>query len=287
MNLKTTLHIYWYDISKPADATAYAELCAKLKGLGLRVFETWSMKPGQGHYKTFADLDGREIELETAHLFDNQWNTAPIDGFSDKGHRVFDWAQEYVDNKKIKAGHWLDQTPEMVAIRRETRKCGYCGTHYPKSPENDALVFCTHCLDSEYLSAKDLPLLRLMPVACDGPRHDRPTLSEAELAPLRLAWSQAQIHGNTVRGKARIAKQRVDIQHKAELAIDNAKTERDGLLWLLDHGINIDNVIYYNHTGKFCFGWRKPIDKELYSELVNVLCEFCFDYEIKTTGVAQ
>mgnify|MGYP000721086373 CR=1 FL=1 len=60
-----------------------------------------------------------------------------------------------------------------------------------------------------------------------------------------------------------------------------AKAEHDGMIWLMDHGISIDNVIYYNHTGKFSFGWRTPLAKDVVSRILDVISEFPFAYEIK------
>lgn len=271
--LKTRIHTYRFDTSKPAEKAAWEALKARLS-LGPHCMESWSPN-GKNHYDFVRDIDGHEIDLETKHLFDNQWNTAPIEGISESGLRVFDWALDVLNNKHIKQGHYLDQTPEMTAIRETTLTCGYCGKHHALGK-----VFCDACLDSEYLKQEDLHLLRLLPVTTSFGGKRAPLTAE-ELAELLPRYKDAQLHGNTERGRKRIAKKRADILHKAELAIDNAKTERDGLLWLMDHGINIDNVIYYSHTSKFCFGWRKPVGEAVKSELLDVLCEFPFDYEIK------
>ena len=95
MTMKTTIHTYCFDISKPAEKAAYESLAASLRARGLKVFETWG--GDSGHYHPFSASDGAEIELETSHLFGNQWNTAPCMG-SEKGWRVFDWAQDYPIN---------------------------------------------------------------------------------------------------------------------------------------------------------------------------------------------
>lgn len=277
--MRTVIHTYQFDTRKADERAAYVELAAKLSA-GPHCMKSH----GQGsHY--MPELSFREIELETEHLFDNQWNTAPIEGVSDKGLRVFDWAEDAifdrgVENTWLKQGHWLEQTAEMREIRRNTHKCGYCGKQEPAAK---GYVFCPHCIDSEYLTEKDLPLTRMLPV--DSPfGTERAPLSEAERAHLLPLFREAQLHGTTERGKARRLKQRADIAAKAKSAIENATAERDGMLWLLDHGVNIDNVIFYSHTGRFGFGWRKPVDAALYSQLCDILCEFPFDYDIKREG---
>ena len=111
---------------------------------------------------------------------------------------------------------------------------------------------------------------------------ERPVLS-ADMAKVQLAaYVAAQTIGKSSRAVRLKAKQRRNILSKAEKAIAGAETERDGLLWLLDAGINIENVIFYSHTGRFCFGWRTPLSPAVESELLDLLCEFLFDYDLKT-----
>lgn len=275
--MKTKIHAYNFDTTKPAEKAAYAALVAKLK-TGPRWMKSHG---GQGHYDFVRDLDGQEIELETAHLFDNQWNTAPIEGKTEKGLRVFDWAEDVIyingrENKTTKRGHWLEQTDEMREIRRNVDKCGYCGKQEPAAK---GYVFCPHCLDSEYLKESELHLTRM---ACIADRDKpRAPLTEAERAHLLPLYRDAQLHGSTERGTARLAKQRADIEAKFRTETANAKAERDGLIWLLDHGIKIDNCIYYSHTAKFSFGWRSPVSDDIRGRLLQIISEFPFPYEIK------
>jgi hypothetical protein len=92
----------------------------------------------------------------------------------------------------------------------------------------------------------------------------------------------AQLHGSTERGKERIAKERADLETEYRKEKAAAKTKHDGFLWLMDHGINTENCIYYSHTDRFSFGWRNPVDKEMESAILDVISEFPFAYEIKT-----
>lgn len=61
--------------------------------------------------------------------------------------------------------------------------------------------------------------------------------------------------------------------------ITASEKELKAFEWLIKHNIAIENVIYYNHNGRFCFGWRKPIDNV--PELSQKLIEFPFEYTIK------
>ena len=283
--MKTTLHTYRFDLSNPDQAKAWKELSAKLRKTHPHCMESHG---GESHHTPLASHDGETITLETAHLFDNQWNTAP-GCLSDKGYRVFDWALDYKPggDPKIKRGHYLDQTSEMKEIRRNTCNCGYCGKQEPAAK---GLVFCPHCLDSEYLTEKDLPLLRMRPIDEDKPRNSRPPLSKTELAHLLPLYRHAQIHGTTERGKARIEKARKDIETdykkdlaKAKKAVAGVMEERDAKTWILDHcpGM-LANYIYYSHSGQHYFGWRGDgLSAEQASALLEVISEFPFPYEIK------
>lgn len=276
-NLKTTIHAYKFYINEPKDKAAYEALKAELKAQGLKCFESWG---GKSHY--LPGIDGREIELEIEHLFQEQWNTAPIDGFAEHGYRVHDWAQDYQveqrGNKNLKQGHYLEQTAAMSEIRRNRYACGYCGK---QEPAQKGYVFCPHCLDDEYLKEDQIHLTRMQSVAA---KDDRPPLMQAESDHLLPLYRDAQLHGNTERGKARIAKQRADIEKYFTEAIAKATTKRDGLIWLMDRGIKIDNVIYYDHTNIFSFGWRSAVSEGFKSQLLDVLTEFPFSYEIKCEG---
>ena len=272
--LRTTLHTYCFDLTVPAEKAAWADLKARLAQgphcHGPVIADV---------YVGFRPLDGRAVDLETKHLFSNQWNTAPIDGVSATGRRVFDWAleSEYsAGSKRIRRGHYLDQTSDMREIRRNTSACGYCG--HQESAQR-GLVFCDHCLDSAYLKASDLPLLRMLPVEMDMP--GRAPLSAAESAYLLPLYRKAQTTGSTARGSARIAKARAAILAERDRAITNANARYDGFTWLMDRGINTENVLYYNHTGRFGFGWRQPVDAETLAELLECISEFRFPYDIK------
>lgn len=274
--MQTIFHAYRFNLKDAKQKAQWHALQTKLKSLGLHCFETWG--GNSHHYKP--ELDGTAIELETKHLFANQWNTAPIPGVSDLGLRIFDWAKDSnvpgwcADN--IAQGHWIEQTDEMREIRRNTIACGYCGRQEPAAK---GYVFCPHCLDSEYLKASDLFLLRMLPVEIHNP--ERAPLSEAERGYLLPLYREAQIHGNSERGIQRKAKQCQDAIAECAKTIKDATIKRDATLWMLDRGLSVDNMIYYSHTGRFYFGWREPLSAEVANELLDHLCEFPFEYDLK------
>lgn len=273
--MRTILHAYSFDTRIPSEKTAWRALEARLSKGPERHGPVFSPV-----YNSVQKLDGAEVTLKTKHLFGNQWNTAPAAGVSDKGLRVFDWALESVHQQPhIRRGHYLVQTDEMREIRRNTVACGYCG-HQEAAQRGS--VFCDRCLDSEYLKPSDVHLLRMHAVDDDS---DRAPLTEAESAHIMPLYRSAQLHGNSERGRERTAKRRADIVAKRDRAIGNAHAEHDGILWLLDRGINTDNAIYYTHTGRFGFGWRNPLDAAAVSDLLAAMGgEFRFPYDIKRVG---
>lgn len=280
-NIKTALHHYRFDCSKPAEKSAYTELRENvLKKIG---FPVWTMDLQYGYTANPAGWDfikkirgaAGPVELETNHVFNNQWNSAPIPGISENGFRLFNWSECVYPNVDIKEGYYLDQLPEMVEVLRNTAACGYCGKQEPMQKGN---VFCPHCLGSQYLKVDQLHLTRMQAVDC---KKDRAELSEAERAHLIPLYNEAQLHGQGERGIARMVKARADVEAEYKKAIRKAEIKYKGFTWLLDHGMNVDNVIYYDHVDRFSFGWRNPIDDILVSELLEIISEFPFKYEIK------
>jgi hypothetical protein len=70
----------------------------------------------------------------------------------------------------------------------------------------------------------------------------------------------------------------------AEVKIEHMRTELQGQVWWIEHGIPIDNLIYYDHEagGLFCFGWRREVGPELLGRILEVISEFPYPYRIKT-----
>ena len=184
------------------------------------------------------------IELETKFLFDDQWNTAP-NVCSASGLRVFDWAENIFPNAHVKSGHWLEITPEMTAARANRIKCHYCGKQY-EGPQ--AETFCGACLDSPYLQPNDFKLTRLAPIDCNKFSE----LTADELAERMPLYKDAQLRGKTERAKRQHADKRAQLLTDRDKAIYKANRKYDGFTWLLDHSLNVENVIYYSHTDTFC-----------------------------------
>jgi len=277
MSIKTKLHYYWLDISKNDQAYEYGVLKNTLESLGLKLFDSISFDGTSFYRDKIRPLDNKNIDLETKHLFNNQWNTAPIKE-GENGLRVFDWSETIVPNKDIKIGMWLEQTSEMKEIRENTTACGFCGHQFAAQK---GYIFCPDCLDSEYLNKSELYLLRLMPVIKKGVQGKRKPLSKAEYENLKPQYIKAQTTGKNSRALNKKKRLLIEKKEKATKIIENARAERDGFLWLLKNNINTENCIYYSHTGRFCFGWRNTIDSDVKSELLDLLCEFPFDYDIK------
>lgn len=274
--LETTIHQYRFNTDNDAEKEAHRELCTKLRAT-----------PNRGHLmnalsdpssSSRCKLDG-PISVDASHLFDNQWNETTSEDGSRNGWRVFDWYEAVFPHSLIKAGHYLDITQEMIDIRKETLKCGYCGK---QEPESSGLVFCPHCLGSEYLTEGDLRLTSMRSI--DDSAAISP-LTDTELDYLMPLYIEAQIEGDTRRKEARFKGWRAHVSERfkeAEKDLGRAKEERDAMTWLLDRQFfPLDNVIYYTHLPQFCFGWRNPLDKETVSRLLDIISEFPYPYKIR------
>lgn len=281
--MKTMLHWYYFE---SGDHPGYLAMIERIKANadGRGPWMNCLAEPGKSNNPaTRNSIKSEEVELETTYLFDNQWNGGSM--------RLFDWFEGVYPNRSMKSGHWLEITPEMAKIRRETLKCGYCGKHYGPNHEPAPGAFCSACLDSEYLKQTDLKLLRLYPIVSESGsifKYDHkpfPELTAEEIAELLPKYVERQTTGSDSRAAKRRAKQRADIIKKHQETVEAATDEKDGLLWLWDHNVNLDNVIYYSHTRKFSFGWRQPVSFEVKSALLDIISEFPFDYEIKTADL--
>jgi hypothetical protein len=277
--MKTALHYYRFDISKPEQRDAYNGMCKSLRKLGLVKIDSISSDHHAWYSNKIKPLGGQEIELDTAFVFDNQWNTAEPTNL-----RVFDWSEAIYPDRDIKEGMWLEQTEEMREIRKTQHVCGYCEARYNGKP----FEFCDKCLGSSYLKEEELFLLRLAPAGAKF-NHKYPLLTEAEKAVLLPAYRIAQGLGKEEREKQAVSKNRqmvaglvAEAEKKAEKAIWEARIKQEAYTWLLDNGLNLlDNCIYYSHTGRFCFGWRTPLTAQEKSQLLDVVSEFPFEYDIK------
>lgn len=270
--IETYLYNYDLDLKKEGGSEKWKELQNKLLDQGLECFEVW---PSENNGWNKPD---RVIMIETNHVFGNQWNTAP-DETSKSGHRVFNWYLAYRDHiKSIKTGHYLKITEEMIDLVKNTFKCGYCGAEY-YGTEN-AGKFCSACLDSEYLKEGELFLLRLKPGDLRGShKTNREKLTPKEEAEIMPCYIKRQTTGKTSRNAKRLRKQRDDIEIKLRNTIAHAKKERDGLIWLMNRNISVDNVIYYSHTDIFSFGWLGQLSESVKNKLKELLADFPHAWE--------
>lgn len=268
-NITTRLHYRRFDFDKPGEQQAYDELVEHLKAQGLKPFtDSMGLYPpaSQTHRAYEASikaLNGQQVTLEAEHLFSNQWNCA-------EGVRLHNWYEWEWPNPRIKTMYWLEQVPEMAAILRNNAKCGYCG-HIEATGTHE---FCPKCMGSPYLGQEQLHLRRMKPINFEG---NRKPLTKAELAAQLPLYVEAQ----TKRSAELQKKKRADVEADYKKAIAKAETEYYGYCWLLDHGLNVENCIFYSHTQTFCFGWREPISADVVVELEKLLAEFPYKWEIK------
>lgn len=84
------------------------------------------------------------------------------------------------------------------------------------------------------------------------------------------------------KNRAKVSALLPDAEKSAKREIEQAKIKTKAYTWLLDNGFaDLDNVIFYGHTQRFCFGWQRKLSDAEKSALLDALCEFPFDYDIK------
>ena len=71
--------------------------------------------------------------------------------------------------------------------------------------------------------------------------------------------------------QAAIAKERANICKRFDEKILEAETEKKIHLYILDHGLSIDNMIFYSHKNTVVFNWRDYDDKITQEEFVNFI----------------
>jgi hypothetical protein len=257
--IKSYLHRYEYNLDKPEDKAKYEQLVERLS-------------KDREIFKVIADKEGPPegpITIETDLLFSNQYNT-------EEGFRVFDWFEKALfyngrENLMYRVGYWIDLPEELKEAKKRQHGCGYCGARYDGKPQE----FCTKCIGSEYLEESEIHLLRLKTVELSWPEREK--LTEEESAALLPEYREKQLAERTKRLERNIANKKSDLEKN----LRQAQIEHGGMLWLINHGQDVENVIYYNHTGKFCCGWRKALSSEEKSKILDLVSEFPFEYEIK------
>lgn len=85
------------------------------------------------------------------------------------------------------------------------------------------------------------------------------------------------------RKKAAIEKKRNEVNEKFADGVKKLKREKDIMLYILDAGLPIDNVIYYTHTNEVVFNWKDYDKKITQEEFVDFLNNV--DYSVLPKGV--
>lgn len=216
------------------DSDEYKALRTKLKDR--KRFRVWDLpctnKPAAGTYN-----------VETKHLFGNQSNTV-------EGRRIFDFADYSArpDVEHIRYGHYIEDISELESARDLRATCGYCGNQQ----DGASGQWCPKCRGSEHMKPGDYHLLHMLPVSSTDKRDTQPPADV--MASIEKAQSEA--------AKARAEKAIADKLHRLDLKVTDAKLEAEFILACVDAGLHthhLGNLIYYSHTGEFCFGWRNAL----------------------------
>lgn len=277
--MKTKIRTYSFNLDRVEDREPYHQLRARLsaevkagkRGHCLNVIAGHDKEDrvwGEGVKN--AEASG-VLTLETEHLFGNQWN-------STEAGRVFDWYEGInFQNRLLKFGHYLEITPEMEAVRRNTFACGYTGQQFPAEGA-PAFNVTEDGLASFGLKESELYLLRLLPIWPENEKRAPLTAEEREyLLPL---YVKAREKVNAVERE----KQRAEVEAEYKRDSARAEMEYNGKTWLLDRGLSLENVIFYNHTERFSFGWRTPYGPTAAASIADALRGFPFAYDIQTEG---
>ena len=210
-------------------------------------------------------------EIEEKHLFSNQYNTKGKDGHN--GYRIFEYCEKLsnIDCKKMQSGYYIFKGIEEIReLQARTKVCGYCGAQYV----DQKIEWCNQCLGSEYLEIDNLPLLFLVNVR-DKWGFDR---SNVVIPADMLEEMKAR---QQVARKIRLQKEQEQKKESLAQGVIDAEKERKAFTWLIDQDLDYKNVIYYSHTGIFCFGWRDSIPEDKRADLHRILAGFPYTYEIK------
>ena len=261
--IQAQLIAYNYDLTDHNQAEDYKRLTQDLKKMGLKVFATYG---GGSDSKVKTGI----VNLDTSHVFDNQWNTTD-DSPTNPKLRVMDWCEPIIPNKRLKRGYYIVPNDHIHLLRATTFKCGYCGAYSKETG------FCGECIGTSCLTEDNLHLLRLQTVLDTS----RAPLTEDESNYLLPLYYKAQSEEADTEAGSALRARRQAIKDNADKAILHAKTERDGFLWLMNAHIKTDNCIYYSHTNTFSFGWRSPINPEARKLIETALQGFPFNYEFK------
>jgi DNA-directed RNA polymerase subunit RPC12/RpoP len=271
--IKLKFEHYNIDISNEEGKRLYANLIVKIKSLGHdRPFDSLYQSEEFAKYP-------KEATVETDFLFENQFNTK-------EGQRLFDWREPTVYNGNVRSrrrfGYYISEGLELLnEVRRTQYACGYCGKRYDMS-KGTTQEFCDACLSSEYLTKERLELLYLVPVIYNDKKAHEIRKKSAKTVP--FSWSE-------IEKKQEIAR-RERLKREAARKLERLKAERalkdyeiSVQIALLENGIEIDNLIYYSHTGSWCLGWRDPITQAQREDWQNRLFKIADKIPVDLNGI--
>jgi hypothetical protein len=92
---------------------------------------------------------------------------------------------------------------------------------------------------------------------------------------------QSPTYGAPGQHAKRLDRQRDDLLKHTEQKIAELTETKAVMLWLLDHGLSTENAIYYNHKHQLCFGWRDKVGPDFESQILAVISECPYSYEIR------
>jgi hypothetical protein len=271
--VKTEVIAYRYDLDDSEQRIAYSQLQEQMANKGIKLMRVYSMDNSK------ESVESGFVSLDTSHLFGDQWNTTD-DSESNPKRRIFNWYESIVPNKVIRYGHYTMVTDEMRQLQEDVLKCGFCGNHEWASKAGH---FCDQCIGSSYLSADEVDLLLMVPVSKSFGANRKELIetgqigSTEEFEHVMAEYRAAQLRQSEIASE----KARNEVEQRYQNGLAKITAERDGFLWLLDHGINVDNCIYYSHAKTFCFGWRNSLDKTARADLEQALEGFPFKFEFK------
>jgi hypothetical protein len=227
----------------------YRAILADAKARGVKLFDALgdvSELPKDG--AQFA------VTLNPKTVFSNQFS-------ADKGPRLFDLrvlSQFNACGNRIprRVGYYIEPDSEYAKLqefRATWTICGYCGARHPAKVEPGP-HWCDRCAGSEYLKPGDLQLLELRPLSEYMPKRNAEPPAELveRYRKAQAETSKRKTESGIARKLAKLEQEKQDAEIEATFlrAVAGA-----GLAWR-----HIDNLIFYAHTGRFCFGWRHKLE---------------------------
>jgi hypothetical protein len=256
---------YRFNLDKPEEAEAYKNLSFPKCKVWTMYYYSPSTKKQRDFGASLKKLGERKtIDLETKHLFSNQWNTTE----EYENLRIHRWAEWDYPNRDIKEGYFIEITEELQHLLDNTLACEYCSHQEPKTVSNP--TYCPSCVGSEYLSEDLLPLTKLQPVSSKKKRDS----FDKDL--------YLKEHGDKLTKVLtdRKAKKRDDLIEKYESKAALNKFQFETQLLLLDNEvIDLNNVIYYDHRKMWTFGWYTKLTDEEKVTLAQKLSSINFPHQ--------